>query len=302
MEIALDKIKSDYIPGQLPISLIKENIKKYFSENNCVDNEIDNYLKILEKLDYFHKNNILSKYFLSKINKLLIFSKNVKNLTKKEYINNKEIMIKNNIIPIANIYFIRININNCNHYKIREYLKLLLIFYINGKILINKLFFILEIIIMSIIETLKKNTIKQYQVLEINNESLLFIKDIIEVIINFPISLMKDNVFIESLINLFNKFFRYLVESNIILKENELWLKLFENNSIKDSSEFYLDESYQISIKKLIDFIKDIYTINISNNFYYEIYKKSNIDFIYYSNALTMINEVIKEQISKKKV
>ena len=148
---------------------------------------------------------------------------------------------------------------------------------------------------MSIIETLKKNTIKQYQVLEINNESLLYIKDIIEVIINFPISLMKDNVFIESLINLFNKFFRYLVESNIILKENELWLKLFENNSIKDSSEFYLDESYQISIKKLIDFIKDIYTINISNNFYYEIYKKSSIDFIYYSNALTMINEVIKE-------
>ena len=81
-----------------------------------------------------------------------------------------------------------------------------------------------------------------------------------------------------------------------------MWLKLFENNSIKDSSEFYLDESYQISIKKLIDFIKDIYTINISNNFYYEIYKKSSIDFIYYSNALTMINEVIKEQISKKKV
>ena len=301
MDIALDKIKTDYISKQLSISLIKEIIKKYFSENNNVGNKIDDYLKIVEKIDYFLQNNLTFKYFLLKINKFLIFSKNVKNLRKKEYINNKEIILKNNIIFTTSIFFLRININNCNHYKIREYLKLLLKIYIDRKIAINKLFSIIEIILISIIEILKKNTIKQYQILDINNEPLLFIKDIIMAVFNFSNILMKDNIFIESLINLFNKLLEHLDKSNIIFKENELWLILFENNSIEDSSELYLDKSYQTSMKKLIDFIKDIYKINISNNFYYEIYQKSSIDFIFYSNALTLINELIHKEITKQK-
>ena len=196
MDNDINKIKLDYISKQLSISFIKEIITKFFSNNNILNTEIDDILKILEKLVYFLQNNLKSKYIFIKINKFLKFINNFKNIVKKEYDDNKNIQ-KNKIIFTINLYFLIINIKNCNHYKIRKYLKSLLIFYIDGKISINNLILILEIILISIIELLKKDCKKQYQMLDINNEPLLFINDIIETIINFPIMLIKDNIFVE---------------------------------------------------------------------------------------------------------
>ena len=301
MDNSLNQLKSDYNPEKLSISLIKGIIKKSILEKNIFDTEIDDKLKALEKFDHFFQNNLIYKYIILKINKYFIFTRNIKNITMKEYVGNKEIILKNKIIYIISLIFLKENINNCNHYKIRKYIKLLLIFYLSGKISINDLFFIFEIIIISIVKLLIKNNKSLYQIFDINDKPLLFIKDIIETIINFPVLLIKNNILIESLINLFSKFFECLDKSNIILKESNLWLNLFENNSIEDSFEFYFDESYQKSIKIIIEFLKDIYKKNIPKKFYNEIYRKSSIDYIYYTNVLTMINNIIQKEIIKQK-
>ena len=228
MDSKINKIKTDFIP--LSITSIKEIIKKYLSENNKYNTEINNIIKTIEKLDNLLQKHLIPKYCLLKLNKYLIFINKNKHVIEKEYTDNEKIIIRDKCIFIISICFIRININKGNHFKIKNYLKSLLIFYIKGNISINNLFFILEIILLSIIESLKKNNIQQYQIFDINNKQLLFIKDIIETIINFPILLVNNNIFIESLINLFNKFFEYIDKSNIFLKEDELWLKLLENN------------------------------------------------------------------------
>ena len=300
MNTKLHEIKS-VIPEEISISLIKEITKKLSSDNNKFNTEVAGNMKLIDKFGLFSKNNLKPKFIVSKLNKYLNFINKVKNIVEKEYTDNSEIKVKNKIIFIISLYFLRININKGNHYKIRNFLKSLLILYINGKIHINNLFFILEILLISIIETLKKNNIKQYQIFDINNEPLLFIKDIIETVINFPIILMKNNIFIENLVNIFNKFFEYIEKSNIILKENELWIKLLENNNINNSFELYEDKSYNNSIKKVIDFLKEIYKNNIPNKFYTEIYEKSSIDFLYYMNVLTMINVLIQKEIIKQK-
>ena len=301
METKIDKTKSDNIQEQFSISLIKEIIQQYFSENKNNNNEINNDIKIFEKLDYYIQNNLIPKYCYLKLNKFLKFINYIENITNKDYIENKEKLVKNKIIIIISLCFLRINIKRGNHFKIRAYLRFLLTFYINRKITINNLFFIFEIILISIIELLKKNIIKQYQIIVINSEPLLIIKDIIETIINFQYILMKNTTFIESMINLFIKFIEYLEKSKIILKEDELWLKLLENNSTKNFFECYKDKSYQKSIKKIIDFLKIIYKDNIPKKFYAEIYEKSNIDFLYYINSLTIINELIQKEIIKQK-
>ena len=63
-----------------------------------------------------------------------------------------------------------------------------------------------------------------------------------------------------------------------------------------------MDESYQKSIKKIIDFLKGIYKNNIPKNFYNEIFKNSSIDFIYYANTLTMVKDLIQGEITKAKI
>ena len=221
MEFKIDKKKPKDISELIQISLIKQVIEKYSSENNNFKNEINDNTKIIEKLDKFLQNYLISKNSILKFKKYIKFVNEIKNITKKEY----NTSTKNKIIFTISICILRININKCNHYKIRKYIKALLFFYINGVISINNLCFILEIILISIIELLKKNSSKQYQVFDINKEPLLFINDIIEAIINFPIMMLKDTTFIDNLINVFNNFFSCAEKNNIIIKEDEIWLK-----------------------------------------------------------------------------
>ena len=289
-----EKNGSNYIKEPLPISLINQIIINYDLEKDKFKTEIKDTSKIIEKLDNFLNKKLIPKYYSFKFNKFLTFINNTKNISKKKYNESKEMMLKEKIIFVISICFLRININKFNHYKIKKYLRVLLFFYINGIISIENYFFILEVILISIIEMLKKKQEKKYQIFEINKEPLLFIKYIIETIINYPIMMMNNNILIERLINVFNKIFERAENLNIIIKEDELWLKLFENNSIKESFEFYNDNSYQKSIKIILNFLKRRFKNNIPNKLYDEIYKKSSIDLIYYINILTMLKELIK--------
>ena len=301
MNIKNGKKKSDYIPEYLIIGSINQIIKKNISENNTLKNKINENLKAIEKFDYILQNNSMHEYPIIKFNKFLKYINNAKNVAKKEYKDSKEMILKNNNIFIISICLLKKYINTTNHYKIKKYLKVLLSLYINGRTSINNFFFILEIILISLIEALKEKSKKQYRILDIKDEPLLFINDIIESIINFPVVLMQDNIFIENLIKLFKTFFEKAEKANIVLKESELWLKLFENNSIKVSHDFYKDEPYQKSVLKLIDFLKEIYKNSFPKTLYNEIYKTSSIDFAYFMNILAMLKEFIQKEIDNQK-
>ena len=297
MEFKIDKKKTKVISELIQISVIKQVIEKYSSENNNFKNEINDNTKIIEKLDKFLQNNLISKNSILKFKKYIKFFNGIKNITKKEYNDSN----KNKIIFTISICILRKYINKCNHFEIRKYIKALLCFYINGNISINNFCFILEIILISIIDLLKKNSSKQYQIFDIKKDPLLFINDIIEAIKNFPIMMLKDDIFIDNLINVFNNFFSNAEKNNIIIKEYEIWLKLFENNSINISYELYEDDSYQNNTKKLIDFLMKIYDNNLPKKFYNEIYTKSSIDLVYYINSLSILKEFIKKEISFQK-
>ena len=302
MEIHIAKKKTDFIQEKLPILLIKQIIEKYNLGNNIFKNEINSNPKILGKLEHFLKDNIIPKSTIIKFNRFVSFqSTKIKKTWNIGFNDSKKAKLKNKMIFNISIYYLIININKYNHYKIRNYLRLLLFFFLNKEISVNNFFFILEIVLISLIEILKNNLVGQLQLFNTNQEPLLFINDIIETIINFPILMIKDNLFTEKLVNLFKKFFEGIEKVNIILKKDEIWLKLFGNNSIKISFDILNDNSYQKSLKALIDFFKEIYKDNIPKKFYDEIYKKSCIDSLYYINIITFITEFIKNEIIRLK-
>ena len=295
-----NKISSN-ISEHLSISLIKEIIENYMSENNKFKNEMNDIPKMIEKLDHFIHKKLIPKKSRLKFEKFLKFTNIYKKIEDKMFNNKKEEIMKYKVIFSISICFLRININQERHNKIRRYIKTLLILLINGDIPINKFFLILEIILISIIEALKNRSNIEFQIFNIKEEPLLFINDIIETIINFPIILFGNYLFIENLINLFNTFLEKLEKLNIILKEDEIWLKLLGYNSINDSLEFYKNDSYQNSIKKIIEFLINIYNNNIPKKFYNIIFKKSSIDILYHINSLSLLKQLISKEINQNK-
>ena len=78
-----------------------------------------------------------------KLAKLTKFIDTLKNISEKNQINNEnkiEIFKINKFIISVSICFIRININCRNHYTIRKYLKILLVFFVKGDITMNNFF------------------------------------------------------------------------------------------------------------------------------------------------------------------
>jgi hypothetical protein len=165
----------------------------------------------------------------------------------------------------------------------------------------DNFFFVIDIFLTSIFEILKLKTFNQFQIYELKNEPLKFINDLLETIINFPIPLIKNDKFIEQLINLFNKFIERAKNINIVIKENILWLKLLQNTSIQNTFEFLDDITYQNSIKIIISFLTKIYQKNIPTNFYSEIFKRSTIDLMFYINTIPILKEFIKADLNTSK-
>ena len=304
MNNRIEKKEALYSKEQISISLIKEVIEK----NNSKDNEEVNKINIdkekrIEIIDsFFHKNKIKTKFLLnltkySKIFELFNIDFDTQNSKIKE---NKE--FKSEAISLISLCILKDYINKGDHYMITKYLKILLIFFSREDLLIDDFFYILKIIIKSIIEILKIRNSKQYQIFYLNDNLLLFINDIIEAIINFPNNLIINDDFVGLLINLFKEFYESLDQLNIIIKEQEFWLKLLENNSPNDSLELLGNLSYMNSIENINDFLINYsYKNNIPNNFYNEIFKKSSIDLLYFINVLSMLKNKFKMEIKESK-
>ena len=90
MEFKIDKKKTKVISELIQISVIKQVIEKYSSENNNFKNEINDNTKIIEKLDKFLQNYLISKNSILKFKKYIKFFNGIKNITKKEYNDSKK--------------------------------------------------------------------------------------------------------------------------------------------------------------------------------------------------------------------
>ena len=293
-----------YSKEQISISLIKEVIEQTDSKDNEEVNKIniDNQKRIEIIDSFFLKNKIKTKFLLnftkfSKIFELFNIDFDIQNSKTKE---NKE--FKSEAISLISLCILKDYINKGDHYMITKYLKILLIFFSREDLLIDDFFYILKIIIKSIIEILKIRNSKQYQIFYLNDNLLLFINDIIEAIINFPNNLIINDDFVGLLINLFKEFYESLEQLNIIIKEHKFWLKLLEYNSPNDSLELLGNLSYMNSIENISDFLINYsYKKNIPNDFYSEIFKKSSIDLLYFINVLSMLKNKFKMEIKEAK-
>ena len=290
---------------ELSITLIKQVVIKLIKEDNNVKDEINiNIIKLIEKFDGLFKKNKIKKNFFNKFLKFAKFidsSKTISLRSKKSNKNDEEKILLNNSIIAISICYISNNINCKKHYNIRKYLKIFLFFFVNDVINMNNFFFVIDILLTSIIEILKFKSFNQFQIYDLNDEPLKFINDLLEAIINFPNCLLKNDKFIEHLINLFNKFYERATNINIIIKENTLWFKLLQNTSINNSFEFLEDIGYQNSIKIITSFLIQVYQNNIPKNFYSEIFKRATIDLMFYINSAPILKELIKTDLNKPK-
>ena len=299
------KNSNEIILDQIPITLIDQIIVKLIKEDNKAKDEINfDITKLLEKIDCLFQKEPIKKFFLTKFKKISKFIDSCQNISGFINYSNKngtEKILLNKIIIAISVCFVKNNINCRNHYIIRKYLKIFLFFFVNGYITMDNFFFVVDIFLTSIFEILKLKTFNQFQIYELKNEPLKFINDLLETIINFPIPLIKNDKFIEQLINLFNKFIERTKKINIVIKENILWLKLLHNASIQNTFEYLNDIAYQNSIKIIISFLTKIYQHNIPTNFYSEIFKRSTIDLMFYINTIPILKEFIKTDLNTSK-
>ena len=294
--------ESQIFKPNISISLIKQIIEKLRTKDikNNINSYIDN-INIIEKLDIiFSKKEKQINLTLIKFTKF-IHTFHKKFILKSKIINNNEIINKNKSISYISICYLKNNINEGNHNKIKNFLTLLLFLLSLGVFPVKDLIFILEIMLNSLIEIINTKSKDEFQIFDINKEPLLFIKDIIYSLINFPINIIKNYDFIEKLMRIFNKFIDKLEKLNIIIKLDCIWLKLLENKSVEDSFELLEDESYNNSIKKIRDLIVNIYKKNIPENIYDEIYNKSCIDLLYYLNIINLLKDLFKNEFKKSK-
>ena len=288
--------------NEISISLIKNTTKKLIQDDNKKDENINNdIIQLIGKFDSLFQKRKFMNYFLIKLKTFSKFIDSLKDIEEdvKKNDDNEIDNLHDNIICAISISFLRININEQKHYNIRKYLKILLVLFIIEDITVNCFFFILEVILKSIMEIIKNKNSNQFQMIDIMEEPLLIINDIIDSVVNLQVVLMKNDDFIENLITLFNDIFENFDNKNFIVKKNVIWLKLLNIISPEDTFDLLEDESYQGCIEKITEFLLDIYKENIPKNFYGEIFKRSSIDFIYYYNVVNIITDLIKTDLNK---
>ena len=305
MEKKFKKSKSQKLQNKITLQIIRENIKKLSAESENINNNKSNIKlpELNEIIESLYQNVKNKKFYIIKYKKFFNLITNKKIKIKNNNNKEKEKILEESLIHIS-IYILKDYINNDNHKYIQEYLKLLLIFISNNILKIESFILILDIILKSIIDFLNKiNISNSFQLYKINNEPLLFINDILESIINFPINIIKNQKFIDEIIILFNKFLNLSKQKNIFIERDVHWLKIFENQKIDNNEnlELYADKPDKQPIDKIIDFLICIYKNHIPKCFYNEIFKKSAIDLPYFLNIVKFMKSLFQDEIKLNK-
>jgi len=295
-----EKKNSLNLQNQLTIELInqiKENIYNKISKDN-IEKKIKCKIPIVnKKFESFYQKIKNKKYFIAKFRKFFNLSLNTKIRIKKSNDNTRIGIIETSLINLS-IYILRNYIINKQHNKIQEYLKILLFFISNDVLKIEQFVFLLELLFKSILHILNNNNNinNSYQTYRLNEEPLLFIKDIIKTIINYPLDISKNNIYIKELIDLFNNFFELAQQQDIFIIKDNLWLKLFESSKIEENNlKIYEDENNN-HFEEINNFLIKMYRKQIPQYFYNEIFKNSAIDLPYYLNVIKFLEKLYKEE------
>ena len=305
-----DNLNFESLGIKFSLSLINKTIEKYFKDNKINNKELINenndnnnnikIIKISKAFESFFKKGKGKIYFEFKYkNFLKLF---LYNITYKESIKMKienfidKIAILNKVLENISVILLIDFINKKKHNNIQNYIKILLLFTSNKILKIETFFRILDIFLKTIIYQIEDiNNKKLYKFFKLKNEPLLFINDIIEGIINYPI-ILKNNKFIEEFFSLFNNFFIIAKDKNIFIEKGIEWLKLFESKEININFSKLEEQLQNDYIEKIINFLINIYKNHIPLDFYNEIFKKSAIDLVYYLNILKFLQKLFENE------
>ena len=250
----------------LSISLINKTIEELFKENiNKYNNQENNHklslilVKVSETCYSLYRARKGKPFKLKIIKYSKFFETNINNnkrLIMKKYNNIEKVVIVNRSIINTSILLLVDFINNNKHNYIQKYIKILLVLITNNILKKEYFYLILDIFLKTILYRIDSINLKTpYKFLKLKNEPLLFINDIIEGIINVPIDILKDDIFVELFIKSFNNFFLLAKRKNIIIEKGVEWLKLLENKEFNLDSQALKEKEKIIASDKIIDFL-----------------------------------------------
>ena len=305
-----DNLNFESLGIKFSLSLINKTIEKYFKDNKINNKELINenndnnnnikIIKINKAFESFIKKGKGKIYFEFKYKnflKLILYNISYKESIKMKIENfTDKIEILNKVLENISIILLIDFSNKKKHNNIQNYIKILLLFTSNNILKIETFFRILDIFLKTIIYQIEDiNNKKLYKFFKLKNEPLLFINDIIEGIINYPI-ILKNNKFIEEFFSLFNNFFIIAKDKNIFIEKGIEWLKLFESKEININFSKLEEQLQNDYIEKIINFLINIYKNHIPLDFYNEIFKKSAIDLVYYLNILKFLQKLFENE------
>ena len=261
-----------------------EIIKKEILINGFKDN-IDNFIckfNINNRYDISTKSNKIIKFFcffnrnLKYINKLFFADEN--HIDKYKIKKIEDFKLIKNTFAIYSILLLKKSINTENHFFIKKYLKIILLFRIFDKISLNICKLLLEIYI---------NIIRDLFIIDENN--IYFIDDLIESLVDFMNKFSNtDKNILYFIILMLKEYFFYNYQLKTKIHKFPIFLKLLKYKTAENK--FEKDEI-------IINFLSNIYKYNISTNFLYkEIYKNGILDLNYYSNSLNLLSTIITEE------
>ena len=279
LKLIISKYYAEYLQAS-PVPTINSNIKEI----------IHDILKVKQFYKSLYKIKRVKKLVDIKYKKFIELVKSKKQLKIKQ--NKDKEKIVNISICCISIIILKYNYDQNKHNNIKEHIIMLLILVMNDILNFDNFIFIINIILVSIIDLLSELNISNLGKYSLKKEPLLFINDIIEAIIDCPFDIRNASKFIEEIFKLFNNFFELAKNQNIFIEKDELWLKLFENRKIKNIE--IIEESESCTKEQIYNFLIDMYKNNIPKKFYDEIYKISSFDLNYYFHIIKFLQTLFQ--------
>ena len=204
---------------ELSFDIIKNNIQTIKNDDKfltiiSMNKKIDTLYNSPRINQIFYNN--FTKYFLLTINNIKINHNIVINA------NNMQNIKKNDIITFS-IYILKSYFNQRFHSSIQKYIKILILLSLNNIFDFQSLRILLEIFLNSILDLPCFNS--SLGIFDFKNEPLLFVNDIIESIINYPVYILKDKNFMKEILTLFKNLKEKIKNKNIIIQKDIIWLK-----------------------------------------------------------------------------
>lgn len=274
--------KKDKYEEKISLKNIKDSILSLYSHQNQYNEVIQKELLINEVT----KNKNFDVYFptfikkMNYINKIFFSDKIIKNSFNKKL---KNLSGKKSSYFIINSFIIlRKFINTDRHTFIKKFFKILLLFKNFNLLSLNLCKLILELYI-----NLNRDLIA-------NKNNLFFIDDLIEAIITF---VNEDQTGDKNIL-----YFIISIIEQCLLSDFCIKMKIQKSNIFLKFLKYKTKDNKYENDEILINFLVGIYKYNITTNFLYEqIYKEGILDLNYYSNALTLLSLIFKEENIIKK-